>query len=50
MIYVTGQPCIDVVDRACVQERPVDSINEKTRALYIHLDECAIAGYPPLAR
>jgi ferredoxin len=26
MTYVIGQPCIDVVDRACVEECPVEAI------------------------
>ncbi len=40
MTYVIAQPCIDVVDRACVDECPVDCIYEGARALYIHPDEC----------
>ena len=35
MTYVIGEPCIDVVDRACVDECPVDCIYEGARALYI---------------
>jgi len=42
--YVIAQPCIDVVDRACVEECPVDCIYEGTRALYIHPDECVDCG------
>ncbi|HET7326594.1 MAG TPA: ferredoxin [Nocardioidaceae bacterium] len=44
MTYVIGQPCIDVVDRACVEECPVDCIYEGARALYIHPDECVDCG------
>ncbi len=44
MTYVIGQPCIDVVDRACVEECPVDYIFEGDRALYIHPDECVDCG------
>ncbi len=44
MTYVIGQPCIDVVDRACVDECPVDCIYEGERALYIHPDECVDCG------
>ena len=40
MTYVIGQPCVDVVDRACVAECPVDCIYEGKRSLYIHPDEC----------
>ena len=28
MTYVIGEPCVDVLDRACVQECPVDCIHE----------------------
>jgi NAD-dependent dihydropyrimidine dehydrogenase PreA subunit len=44
MTYVIGEPCIDVVDRACVDECPVDCIYEGKRALYIHPDECVDCG------
>ena len=44
MTYVIAQPCIDVVDRACVDECPVDCIYEGARALYIHPDECVDCG------
>ncbi|OLT21705.1 ferredoxin [Ornithinimicrobium sp. CNJ-824] len=44
MTYVIAQPCIDVVDRACVEECPVDCIYEGERALYIHPDECVDCG------
>jgi NAD-dependent dihydropyrimidine dehydrogenase PreA subunit len=42
--YVIGEPCIDIVDRACVDECPVDCIYEGDRALYIHPDECVDCG------
>lgn len=44
MTYVIAEPCIDVVDRACVEECPVDCIYEGARALYIHPDECVDCG------
>lgn len=44
MTYVIAQPCIDVMDRACVDECPVDCIYEGKRALYIHPDECVDCG------
>ena len=44
MTYVIGKPCIDVMDRACVDECPVDCIYEGGRALYIHPDECVDCG------
>jgi NAD-dependent dihydropyrimidine dehydrogenase PreA subunit len=42
--YVIGEPCIDVMDRACVEECPVDCIYEGGRSLYIHPDECVDCG------
>lgn len=44
MTYIIAEPCIDVVDRACVEECPVDCIYEGARALYIHPDECIDCG------
>ncbi len=40
MAYVIAEPCIDVKDRACVDECPVDCIYEGARMLYIQPDEC----------
>jgi NAD-dependent dihydropyrimidine dehydrogenase PreA subunit len=42
--YVISAACIDVLDRACVDECPVDCIYEGARALYIHPDECVDCG------
>jgi NAD-dependent dihydropyrimidine dehydrogenase PreA subunit len=42
--YVIGLPCVDVKDRACVEECPVDCIYEGGRMLYIHPDECVDCG------
>ena len=44
MTYVIGEPCIDILDRACVDECPVDCIYEGARSLYIHPDECVDCG------
>ncbi len=44
MTYTIAQPCIDVVDRGCVDECPVDCIYEGKRALYIQPDECVDCG------
>ena len=44
MTYVIGAPCIDVKDRACVEECPVDCIYEGDRMLYIQPDECVDCG------
>ena len=44
MTYVIAEPCIDVMDRACVDECPVDCIYEGARSLYIQPDECIDCG------
>ena len=44
MTYVIAQPCVDVMDRACVDECPVDCIYEGGRSLYIQPDECVDCG------
>jgi NAD-dependent dihydropyrimidine dehydrogenase PreA subunit len=41
---VIGRECVDVKDRACVQECPVDCIYEGDRVLYINPDECVDCG------
>ena len=40
MVYIIAEPCIDVKDKACVEECPVDCIYEGERSLYIHPGEC----------
>lgn len=40
MTYVIGPACIDVTDRACVDECPVDCIYIGERSAYINPDEC----------
>jgi len=42
--YVIAQPCVDVKDKACVKECPVDCIYEGPRMLYIQPDECIDCG------
>jgi NAD-dependent dihydropyrimidine dehydrogenase PreA subunit len=42
--YVIAQACVDIKDRACVDECPVDCIYEGARMLYIHPDECVDCG------
>ena len=44
MTYVVAQPCVDVMDRSCVDECPVDCIYEGRRSLYIQPDECIDCG------
>jgi NAD-dependent dihydropyrimidine dehydrogenase PreA subunit len=42
--YVSTEPCIDVKDRCCIEECPVDCIDEGDRMLHIHLGECVDCG------
>mgnify|MGYP002135817573 CR=1 FL=1 len=44
MTYVIAEPCVDVKDKACIEECPVDCIYEGARMLYIHPDECVDCG------
>jgi ferredoxin len=44
MTYVIAQPCIDVKDKSCIEECPVDCIYEGNRMLYIQPDECVDCG------
>ena len=47
MTYVIGKPCVDVMDRSCVEECPVDCIYEGARALNIQTEECVDSGACP---
>jgi NAD-dependent dihydropyrimidine dehydrogenase PreA subunit len=42
--YVIAEPCVDVLDKSCIEECPVDCIYEGARMLYIHPDECVDCG------
>lgn len=44
MPYVIAEPCVDVLDRSCLQECPVDCIYEGARKMYIHPGECIDCG------
>jgi NAD-dependent dihydropyrimidine dehydrogenase PreA subunit len=47
MTYVISEPCIDVLDRSCVEVCPVDCIHDEEgvdRKLYIDPDECIDCG------
>ncbi|MFP5020732.1 ferredoxin [Pseudonocardia phyllosphaerae] len=44
MAYVVTEACIDVMDRACMEECPVDCIYPGDRMAYIHPDECVDCG------
>jgi NAD-dependent dihydropyrimidine dehydrogenase PreA subunit len=38
--YVIAEPCVDLLDKACIEECPVDCIYVGDRMLYISPDEC----------
>lgn len=44
LTYVIALPCVDIKDKACVDECPVDCIYEGDRMLYIQPDECVDCG------
>ena len=44
MTYVIGKACVDVMDKSCIKECPVDCIYEGARSLYINPDECVDCG------
>lgn len=44
MTYVIGAACVDVKDKSCVQECPVDCIYEGARTMYINPNECVDCG------
>ena len=42
--YIIAEPCVELLDKACIEECPVDCIYEGNRMLYIHPDECVDCG------
>jgi len=47
MTYTITEPCIDVLDKSCVEVCPVDCIHSdegEDRMLYINPDECIDCG------
>ena len=44
MTYIIAEPCVDVKDKSCIEECPVDCIYEGSRMLYIQPDECVDCG------
>ena len=44
MTYIIALPCVDVHDKTCIGQCPVDCIYEGERMLYIHPDECVDCG------
>jgi NAD-dependent dihydropyrimidine dehydrogenase PreA subunit len=44
MPYVIAAACIDVMDKSCIEECPVDCIYEGDRKLYVNPKECIDCG------
>ena len=44
MTYIIAEPCVDIKDKSCIEECPVDCIYEGERMLYIQPDECVDCG------
>lgn len=44
MTYVVTGACIDIMDRSCVRECPVDCIYDGRRQLFINPNECIDCG------
>ncbi|MFV8315179.1 ferredoxin [Mycobacterium sp. 23] len=44
MTYVIGKECLDLAEKSCVQECPVDCIYEGDRTMYINPEECVDCG------
>jgi NAD-dependent dihydropyrimidine dehydrogenase PreA subunit len=43
-VYVITTACVDIKDKSCMRECPVDCIYEGDRQMYIHPDECIDCG------
>jgi NAD-dependent dihydropyrimidine dehydrogenase PreA subunit len=44
MTFVVTDACVDVLDRSCIEECPVDCIYEGDRKMYINPTECIDCG------
>lgn len=44
MAFVISEGCVDVKDKTCLDNCPVDCIYEGDRMVYIHPDECIDCG------
>jgi NAD-dependent dihydropyrimidine dehydrogenase PreA subunit len=44
MAYVVTEACVDLKDKSCVRECPVDCIYEGDRQMYINPSECIDCG------
>ena len=42
--YIIAEPCIDIIDKSCVDVCPVDCIHEFERILIIDPEECIDCG------
>jgi NAD-dependent dihydropyrimidine dehydrogenase PreA subunit len=42
--YIIAEPCIDILDKSCVDVCPVDCIHEANRMLVIDPEECIDCG------
>lgn len=47
--YLITEACLDLKDKTCVSQRPVDCIYEGPRMLYIQPDECIDCGAREIA-
>src|ERR1700760_2161853 len=44
MTYIIALPCVDLLDKTCIDECPVDCIYEGDRMLYTPPAECGAGG------
>src|ERR1700733_14933704 len=44
MTYIIGEPCIDIMDKSCIDVCPVDCIHIGERMLVIDVEECIDSG------
>jgi NAD-dependent dihydropyrimidine dehydrogenase PreA subunit len=44
LTYVIGLGCVDVKDKTCIEQCPIDCIYEGDRMMYIHPGECIDCG------
>jgi NAD-dependent dihydropyrimidine dehydrogenase PreA subunit len=44
VVYVIAEPCIDLMDKSCIEECPVDAIYQGLSMSYIHPAECIDCG------
>jgi NAD-dependent dihydropyrimidine dehydrogenase PreA subunit len=44
MPFIIASPCIDIMDKSCMEECPVDCVYEGDRKMYIQPKECIDCG------